>query len=141
MILRRKAKNTSESKCTSAGRVTANLLLSFLTLAPATAHAAANSPSYEQAVLPLKPDFFNPAPEPPPPAEHVFVSICLPSTNHSCPFVDVDHFAHHHSLYDTSSTTARTNTQLCTENRMSYTQTNRYGWLPRTNTPPSDCHP
>lgn len=75
MILRPKI--SGGNTCTSAGRVTAQLL-SFLTFAPSVVHAAGNSRSNEQAVLPIQPDFFNPSPEPPPPAEHVFVSL-LPS--------------------------------------------------------------
>lgn len=72
MIIRRKARGADT--CTSAGRVTAHLLLSFLALAPTSAVAAAGSREHDQAVLPIQPDFFNPSPEPPPPAEHVFVS-------------------------------------------------------------------
>ncbi|KAF3770493.1 hypothetical protein M406DRAFT_96843 [Cryphonectria parasitica EP155] len=73
MILRRKTRGRGDT-CTSAGKVTASLLLSFLMLAPAaSAHApAGNSRSSEQADLPFKPDFFNPSPEPPAPADHVF---------------------------------------------------------------------
>lgn len=74
MILRRKARG-ADTRCTSAGRVTAHLLLSFLTLAPSPAFAAGHSRSDDQAVLPIQPDFFSPSPEPPPPAEHVFVSL------------------------------------------------------------------
>lgn len=70
MIIRRKARGADT--CTSAGRVTAHLLLSFLALAPTSAVAAAGSREHDQAVLPIQPDFFNPSPEPPPPAEHVF---------------------------------------------------------------------
>lgn len=75
MILRRKTR-AGDSTCTSAGRVTAQLLLSFLTFAPSSfVHAAGNSRSNGQAVLPILPDLFNPSPEPPPPAEHVFVRL------------------------------------------------------------------
>jgi lipase ATG15 len=73
MILRRKTRGSDT--CTSAGRVTAQLLLSFLAFSPAPADAARDSRSNEQAVLPLQPDFFIPSPEPPAPAEHVFVSF------------------------------------------------------------------
>lgn len=72
MILRRKT--GGGDTCTSAGRVTANLLLSFLTLAPTPTFAGGHSRPNEQAVLPLQPELFNPTPEPPAPAEHVFVS-------------------------------------------------------------------
>ncbi|KAJ4392186.1 putative lipase atg15 [Gnomoniopsis smithogilvyi] len=72
MILRRKTR-AGDSTCTSAGRVTAQLLLSFLTLAPSSlVHAAGKSRLNDQAILPILPGFFNPSPEPPPPAEHVF---------------------------------------------------------------------
>ena len=78
MILRRKARGGDT--CTSAGRVTAQLLLSFLAFSPTPVDAARSPRSDEQAVLPFQPDFFNPSPEPPSPAEHVFVSpIAHPS--------------------------------------------------------------
>ncbi|KUI60738.1 Putative lipase atg15 [Cytospora mali] len=70
MILRRKTRGGDT--CTSAGRVTAQLLLSFLAFSPSPADAARNSRSNEQAILQIQPDFFNPSPEPPSPAEHVF---------------------------------------------------------------------
>lgn len=76
MILRRKT--TADDTCTSAGRVTAHLLLSFLTLSPTSVYATGGARSNEQAILPFEPDFFNPIPEPPAPAEHVFVSASLP---------------------------------------------------------------
>lgn len=76
MILRRKSK--ADDTCTSAGRVTAHLLLSFLTLSPTSVYANRDARSNEQAILPFEPEFFNPTPEPPVPAEHVFVSALLP---------------------------------------------------------------
>lgn len=72
MILRRRA--AGGDTCTSAGRVTAHLLLSFLAFSPPSAHAASQPRADDQAVLQLHPDYFNPAPEPPAPAEHTFVS-------------------------------------------------------------------
>ncbi|KAJ0118508.1 hypothetical protein J7T55_009291 [Diaporthe amygdali] len=69
MILRRRA--TGGDTCTSAGRVTAHLLLSFLAFSPST-HAASHPRADDQSVLQLHPDFFHPAPEPPVPAEHTF---------------------------------------------------------------------
>lgn len=70
MILRRRA--AVGDTCTSAGRVTANLLLSFLAFSTSTTHAASHPRADDQAVLQLHPDYFNPAPEPPAPAEHTF---------------------------------------------------------------------
>ncbi|KAK7733916.1 putative lipase atg15 [Cytospora paraplurivora] len=70
MILRRKTGGTDT--CTSAGRVTARLLLSFLAFSPAAADTARHPRSNEQAVLQLQPELFIPEPEPPSPAEHVF---------------------------------------------------------------------
>ncbi|KAL1880666.1 putative lipase atg15 [Diaporthe australafricana] len=70
MILRRRA--TGADTCTSAGRVTAHLLLSFLAFSPLPVLAASHPRADEQAVLQLHSDFFNPAPEPPAPAEHTF---------------------------------------------------------------------
>lgn len=72
MILRRRA--ACGDTCTSAGRVTAHLLLSFLAFSPPSVHAASQPRADDQAVLQLHPDYFNPAPEPPAPADHTFVS-------------------------------------------------------------------
>ncbi|KAG6365083.1 hypothetical protein INS49_006689 [Diaporthe citri] len=70
MILRRRA--AGGDTCTSAGRVTAHLLLSFLAFSPTSVHAASQPRADDQAVLRLHPDYFNPAPEPPAPAVHTF---------------------------------------------------------------------
>lgn len=70
MILRRRT--AAGDTCTSAGRVTAHLLLSFLAFSPSSTHAASHPRADDQAVLQIHPDYFNPAPEPPAPAEHTF---------------------------------------------------------------------
>ncbi|KND91658.1 putative lipase atg15 [Tolypocladium ophioglossoides CBS 100239] len=58
--------------CTSAGRVTAALLLSFLAVAPDAASATQHHNIVDQSVfLPLGPGL-SPRPEPPLPAEHTF---------------------------------------------------------------------
>ena len=73
MILRRKAQ--SGKTCSSAGRVTSQVLLSFLALAASPVTRASNVRSNDEALLPLPPSsLFVPTPEPPPPAEHTFVS-------------------------------------------------------------------
>src|SRR4051812_16694072 len=67
------------NRCTSAGRVTAKLLLSFLAAAATPVHAAVGNRADGQAVLPLttSPILPLPNPEPPAPAEHVFVGSPL----------------------------------------------------------------
>ncbi|EOO02228.1 putative autophagy protein atg15 protein [Phaeoacremonium minimum UCRPA7] len=71
MILRRKAQ--SGKTCSSAGRVTSQVLLSFLALAASPVTGASNVRSNDEALLPLPPSsLFVPTPEPPPPAEHTF---------------------------------------------------------------------
>lgn len=73
MILRRKAQ--SGNSCSSAGRVTSQIILSFLALAASPVSAASNARSNDEALVPLPPSsLFVPTPEPPPPAEHTFVS-------------------------------------------------------------------
>ncbi len=69
MILRRKRSNIG---CLAAGRVTAQLLLSFL----AVSATAANAAGREEAEIPLpKGPILAPlVPEAPAPAEHIFVS-------------------------------------------------------------------
>lgn len=76
MILRRRAEGGDT--CASTGRVTAQLLLSFLAFSPTSTYAASQPRADDQAVLQLRPDYFNPTPEPPAPAEHTFVSLPLP---------------------------------------------------------------
>ncbi|KAK4033190.1 autophagy protein atg15 [Parachaetomium inaequale] len=59
--------------CSSAGRVTAQLLLSFLALSASPLAAAANARSDTQLVLPIEAAPIAPLiPEPPAPAEHTF---------------------------------------------------------------------
>jgi lipase ATG15 len=73
--------------CSSAGRVTAKLLLSFLAVSATPTHAAVNKQANQQAVLPYDPVPLAPLnPEPPSPAEHVFVSTAPspPSTDQGC---------------------------------------------------------
>ncbi|OAA64287.1 autophagy related lipase [Niveomyces insectorum RCEF 264] len=67
---------TKQPRCTSAGRVTAKLLLSFLAVSTTTLAAATGGgggEASEQLVLPLPPSGPVLSPEPPAPAEHVFV--------------------------------------------------------------------
>lgn len=78
MIIRRRA--AGGDTCTSAGRVTAHLLLSFLAFSPSSTSAASQPRADDQAVLQLHPDYFQPAPEPPVPAEHTFVSLPTSAT-------------------------------------------------------------
>lgn len=62
--------------CTSAGRITAQLLLSFLAVSATPAYAASNSRVDEQLVIPYDPIPITPLkPEAPSPGEHKFVSI------------------------------------------------------------------
>ncbi|TLD33354.1 hypothetical protein PspLS_00582 [Pyricularia sp. CBS 133598] len=71
MITRRNSSN----RCTSAGRITAQLLLSFLafSVAPTAAIAPHDNNAHEQFVLPLPQAPLGPLkPEPPAPAEHTF---------------------------------------------------------------------
>jgi hypothetical protein len=61
--------------CSSAGRVTAKLLLSFLAVSAVPTYASNNKPINQQAVLPYDPIPLPPlTPEPPSPSEHTFVS-------------------------------------------------------------------
>ncbi|KXX81094.1 putative lipase atg15 [Madurella mycetomatis] len=70
MLLRRKE---ASATCTSAGRVTAQLLLSFLALSASPISAAANARHGAQVSLPHEPALVIPLiPEPPAPAEHTF---------------------------------------------------------------------
>ncbi|KAK4193671.1 putative lipase [Podospora australis] len=70
MLLRRKGASAS---CTSAGRVTAQLLLSFLALLSTPLLAAADNRADAQFVLPVDASPIGPLmPEPPRPAEHTF---------------------------------------------------------------------
>ena len=75
MLPRREGRGATP--CTSAGRVTAHLLLSFLALSasPLAAAAAGDARAGAQLVLPIEASPIAPlVPEPPPPAEHSFVS-------------------------------------------------------------------
>ncbi len=75
MLPRREGRGVTP--CTSAGRVTAHLLLSFLALSasPFAAAAAGDARAGAQLVLPIEASPIAPlVPEPPPPAEHSFVS-------------------------------------------------------------------
>ncbi|KAL2261904.1 hypothetical protein VTK26DRAFT_3028 [Humicola hyalothermophila] len=70
MFLRRKE---ASATCTSAGRVTAQLLLSFLALSASPISAAADSRPDAQFILPIEAAPIAPLiPEPPAPAEHTF---------------------------------------------------------------------
>ncbi|KAK3301947.1 autophagy protein atg15 [Chaetomium strumarium] len=70
MLPRRKQAGAT---CTSAGRVTAQLLLSFLALSATPISAAGNTRSDAQFVLPIDASPIAPLiPEPPAPAEHTF---------------------------------------------------------------------
>ncbi|KAI1824435.1 Alpha/Beta hydrolase protein [Xylaria intraflava] len=71
MILKRR-RPVSKS-CDSAGRVTTNLLLSFLALsASPTAASTSASDSISESIFPDSPILTPLVPEPPPPAEHTF---------------------------------------------------------------------
>lgn len=75
MLPRRKAPGAT---CTSAGRVTAQLLLSFLALSGSPLAAAGKAGPDAQLVIPVDAAPIAPLiPEPPPPAEHVFVSTAV----------------------------------------------------------------
>ena len=64
--------------CSSTGRVTARLLLSFLALSASPIAAAANTKQDAQLVLPIEVAPIAPLiPEPPAPAEHIFVSCSV----------------------------------------------------------------
>jgi lipase ATG15 len=72
MLAKRKEEG---ARCTSAGRVTAQLLLSFLALSASPLAAAGHARSDAQLVLPIDASPIAPLiPEPPAPAEHTFVS-------------------------------------------------------------------
>ncbi|CAK7202424.1 Putative lipase atg15 [Sporothrix eucalyptigena] len=68
------SRGKSKSQCTSAGRVTAQLLLSFLAFSTTSLAASTGGRASEQLVLPIPPAGHVPAlaPEPPAPADHVF---------------------------------------------------------------------
>ncbi|KJR82373.1 triacylglycerol lipase [Sporothrix schenckii 1099-18] len=68
------SRGKSKPRCTSAGRVTAQVLLSFLAFSTTSLSASAGGSASEQLVLPLPPAGHTPvlAPEPPAPADHVF---------------------------------------------------------------------
>lgn len=68
-------RNRASATCTSAGRVTAKLLLSFLALSPSPISAAGQAGPDAQLVLPIdSPPIAPLIPEHPTPAEHTFVS-------------------------------------------------------------------
>jgi hypothetical protein len=66
--------------CSAAGRVTAQLLLSFLALSASPIAAAGNAGQDAQIVIPIDASPIAPLiPEPPAPAEHTFVSCLVTS--------------------------------------------------------------
>lgn len=69
------SRGKSKPRCTSAGRVTAQVLLSFLAFSTTSLASIPDGRASEQLVLPLPPAGHVPAlsPEPPAPADHVFV--------------------------------------------------------------------
>ncbi|CAK7231428.1 Putative lipase atg15 [Sporothrix bragantina] len=71
------SRGKSKHQCSSAGRVTAQLLLSFLALSTTSLAASGGGQASEQLVLPLPPAGHVPAltPEPPEPADHTLRHI------------------------------------------------------------------
>ena len=140
MLPKRKAAGAT---CTSAGRVTAQLLLSFLALSstPLAAAAAGGARADAQLVLPIEAAPIAPLiPEPPAPAVHIFVSssssqlmMVVIRAPVSKTLLTMDAPDDRHS--GTFTTTAPTGTQASIGDKASFDRTPTYGSRPRTTTP------